>query len=517
MSKITLNSVADLTQTTTAQNTINANFASIQTAFDNTLSRGGTSPNQMQAVLDMNSNQIINLPAPSTPNSPARVVDVVTNPTIVLPGTGTSGHVVPYLDGTNTFSGSSNTFLGDVYFQSGRPWVDVRAWGAKGDASTDDTAAFLSAIAALEPTSGGIIFVPPGVYLLASGITNGSTQNVRIVGAGRTASYLYTRNDVPVVTLTNAGQNSMENITVFGKGVTVFTPDTGTFGATADAVVANNSGGFLKDMTIWGGRWPLNIGGIDMVISNVECAYGYGQSNVNTTGSNWHYHCKWDHDPIPSIGASNLPPYPAWVASTSYTVGRVVTTGGYAIQCVVAGTSGTVAPTLKNYNINMVDGSVTWQLLSAAVFSALLIQGTAGENHFLQVDCSGPYTNSFVFNSSNSFSVCVFRDGVCNSPVVIQQGSWCELQGCEFGNSVSILPGYAGCATITDNWGGTSSPITVGANVNNFIISNNFLRTAGITVATGTSNHYVIANNVGVSVVTDGGSGVNKSISGNVQ
>jgi hypothetical protein len=106
MSKITLSNISDLTQSTTAQTTINTNSSTVQTAFDNTLSRDGTSPNQMSAALDMNNNQIINLPAPSTTNSPARLIDVTSNPTIVIPGTGTSGHVVPFLDGNNTFSGA---------------------------------------------------------------------------------------------------------------------------------------------------------------------------------------------------------------------------------------------------------------------------------------------------------------------------------------------------------------------------------------------------------------------------
>lgn len=111
--KVTLNDVANLQNETSAVNTINSNSAVIETAFDNTLSRNGTLPNQMSAVLDMNSNQIINLPAPSTVNSPARLIDVVSNPTIVIPGTGTSGHFVPFLDGNNTWSGT-NTFSGSI-------------------------------------------------------------------------------------------------------------------------------------------------------------------------------------------------------------------------------------------------------------------------------------------------------------------------------------------------------------------------------------------------------------------
>lgn len=48
----------------------------IQVAFDNTLSRDGTSPNQMEAPLDMNSNRLLNLPAPEFPTDPVRLVDL---------------------------------------------------------------------------------------------------------------------------------------------------------------------------------------------------------------------------------------------------------------------------------------------------------------------------------------------------------------------------------------------------------------------------------------------------------
>lgn len=43
---------------------LNANFDAIEAAFENTLSRDGTTPNSFDANLDMDSNRIINLPAP---------------------------------------------------------------------------------------------------------------------------------------------------------------------------------------------------------------------------------------------------------------------------------------------------------------------------------------------------------------------------------------------------------------------------------------------------------------------
>ena len=49
---------------------LNANFDAIEQAFDNTLSRDGSSPNAMEADLDMNSNQILNLPDATTSSEP---------------------------------------------------------------------------------------------------------------------------------------------------------------------------------------------------------------------------------------------------------------------------------------------------------------------------------------------------------------------------------------------------------------------------------------------------------------
>lgn len=89
--KITLTNLVNLQNETTAVNAINANNAVIVAAFDNTLSRDGTSPNTMSASLDLNGNQLLNQGAPSytfatLPASPmlgqlAVVTDAGVNPT----------------------------------------------------------------------------------------------------------------------------------------------------------------------------------------------------------------------------------------------------------------------------------------------------------------------------------------------------------------------------------------------------------------------------------------------------
>lgn len=68
--------VSDVSNIFTAAATLNANNALIEAAIENTLSRDGTSPNEMNAILDMNNNRIINLPEPTEDTDPVRLIDV---------------------------------------------------------------------------------------------------------------------------------------------------------------------------------------------------------------------------------------------------------------------------------------------------------------------------------------------------------------------------------------------------------------------------------------------------------
>lgn len=59
-----------------SSNALNVDFEKIVDGFENTLSRDGSGPNEMEAPLDMNSNRILNLPEPVDPNEPARLQDL---------------------------------------------------------------------------------------------------------------------------------------------------------------------------------------------------------------------------------------------------------------------------------------------------------------------------------------------------------------------------------------------------------------------------------------------------------
>lgn len=76
MSKISLSDATSLANETSFLTLFNTNNANIENVSNIFLSRDGTSPNEMLANLDMNSNRILNLPAPSMASEPLRLSDL---------------------------------------------------------------------------------------------------------------------------------------------------------------------------------------------------------------------------------------------------------------------------------------------------------------------------------------------------------------------------------------------------------------------------------------------------------
>lgn len=76
MTKIVLENLASIQNDPTAVDKINDNSDKIVVAIENTLSRNGETPNQMESNLDMNGNRILNLPRPMYQNEPARLKDI---------------------------------------------------------------------------------------------------------------------------------------------------------------------------------------------------------------------------------------------------------------------------------------------------------------------------------------------------------------------------------------------------------------------------------------------------------
>lgn len=76
MAKVTLFTLANLDNPNTAVSQINTNFTRLSAQIDLLLSRDGESPNTVLSNLDMNGYRILNLPAPTTAQEPARHGDI---------------------------------------------------------------------------------------------------------------------------------------------------------------------------------------------------------------------------------------------------------------------------------------------------------------------------------------------------------------------------------------------------------------------------------------------------------
>ncbi|MFJ4436040.1 right-handed parallel beta-helix repeat-containing protein [Streptomyces sp. NPDC088923] len=135
--------------------------------------------------------------------------------------------------------------------QPGGSVVDVREFGAVGDGSTDDTAAFRAALtAAREGVGGAVLLVPPGSYPLSESLRLGPGTTVHAYGAhlfrtGDTSSLLrnYATGEGPV-----AGYEGDGGITVLGG---TWDMRGSRFHATCPAFVLTHAEGFVvRDVTI---------------------------------------------------------------------------------------------------------------------------------------------------------------------------------------------------------------------------------------------------------------------------
>lgn len=230
MAKLTLKTFASAFN---SWQNLNFNNTATSTAMENTLSRDGTAPNQMGAVLDMNSNRIINLVAPVYPTEPVRLSDLIagsinvtvsafnswSSPAISIattaPGgpavddryrvahSGTTGVFVGHEDSLAVFTTSGWQYLApkngqEVYVQStlsqyiwnGTGWSQTLTILKPGD---NVQSAFTNA-------SGGWLLVVAGTY---TGVGITIPSNTKIDTSGKVI-FQTTSNTVPIWDLTNS-------------------------------------------------------------------------------------------------------------------------------------------------------------------------------------------------------------------------------------------------------------------------------------------------------------------------
>ena len=95
--------------------------------------------------------------------------------------------IAPLTAAQATFGGSlPYTFPNGIVADVPNKVFNVRTYGAKGDGTTDDTAAIQAAINAAVATAGGTVYVPAGTYKVTSTLTipNSGQVGIQVEGAG---------------------------------------------------------------------------------------------------------------------------------------------------------------------------------------------------------------------------------------------------------------------------------------------------------------------------------------------
>lgn len=118
---------------------------------------------------------------------------------------------------------------------TGLGWVNVKTYGAVGDGVADDTAAIQAAISALGTTGGGVLYFPPGIYLVSGVLTLGNAIKVLGCGGGLLQSPVAANAITTIVSnsltldvfVVNADGCEFDNIAGFNKQVG--TPTAGHF------------------------------------------------------------------------------------------------------------------------------------------------------------------------------------------------------------------------------------------------------------------------------------------------
>lgn len=254
MAKLSLTDVTATQNQTSLAATINSNHTKLETALEKTLSRDGTSPNSMEADLDMNSMRIFNLPdaesnsEPFTYGQAQEIVNLADDFSesiatvagyaasaldsklsaeeeaaaavvarvgaeaaqlaaetaaagagvtdgdkgdITVSGTGTTWTVDAAVPETKRFTPSGTGAVTRTIQAKLREIASVKDFGATGDGSTDDTAPLNLAIAALNAGTISRLHFPAGAYKTTAALSTITRSSVSLTGDGPRLSYIY--------------------------------------------------------------------------------------------------------------------------------------------------------------------------------------------------------------------------------------------------------------------------------------------------------------------------------------
>ena len=219
MAKLTLNTIGSRYGSIDA---LNDNSDLIEMAFENTLSRDGTGPNNMESDLDMDSNSIINVDTVFADK--LRTDELYINNTLVVPNAlaqATNASVVQYDPvGTGAVSTTVQAKL--------RETVSVKDFGAVGNGMADDAAAILKAFNYSRTIGGCDVDFPKATYLISHGFNVPTNTTVHLNGSVIKTTTTFSQGTIPtygalsIFEVSNrvpfAGAPVIENISFIGDG-----------------------------------------------------------------------------------------------------------------------------------------------------------------------------------------------------------------------------------------------------------------------------------------------------------
>jgi Pectate lyase superfamily protein/Periplasmic copper-binding protein (NosD) len=424
------------------------------------------------------------------------------------------------------------------------PVFNVKAYGAVGNNAGNDSPAIQAAINAATTNGGGIVFFPPGNYRCNSTLSVSSAQ-MQLCGS---SVELNTGNQDVNLLYINGNRIKVSGLTLAG----------GALGCTHPVVKVDTAAlnCILEDCYIVGGFYCVQNLGSETVIVRNFMGTAYGPAVVYAGASTY-----LDRVSLDQSWPVSAPTYPGsgfnpWAATTSVASGTIASLGGYYIQCSIAGTTGSTAPSLQNYGVAITDGSAQWFLAAPTTYYGLqIIEGPVDEYN---CDHTGPYTAGVaITGTAQDINIvdCTFGGQSINGVLATGNGGGLRISGSQFSNiilggAIALESAWTGDTDIDGNLifaapigiyhtagsntnirgnriYGCNIGIFVAAGISEFIIESNQLGNSPnwgpnqnpVEIATGSSDYFIVANNVihgAANPITNGATGSHTVVSGNL-
>jgi hypothetical protein len=201
------------------------------------------------------------------------------------PGSSTNGHIATYSGTTGSLLQDQSSVVAtqDMYFKSGKPSFDVKAFGAVCNGTYVDTAAIQAAIDASDAQGGGEVHFPNSICGVTSTLTVAQATVLVGPGYGAAASPSGIQGNGNFTVLNFAANKAGAGI----KGLNVF-GYLNTAATQPVVIVGYLSAVFMRDCVIWGGSWALKTDGHDGRIQNCYFSgWSSGGGGIESSGANF--------------------------------------------------------------------------------------------------------------------------------------------------------------------------------------------------------------------------------------